>query len=178
MVTMQGERSVVDASAAMLQEELRGWRQIAILGLGNEFGGDDGLGLLAAQELEQNLTCTPRVNILTAGTAPENYTGLLRKLSPSHILIIDAAEMGERAGMIKRIDPAKIASQEPSTHSISLDMLAGYLERELNSKVIILGIQPKRICFGASMSDEVKTSIKQLIHLIKQSICNLSEDKL
>ena len=38
-----------------LKRELCGWRRVAILGLGNELGGDDGLGLLAARGIKQIL---------------------------------------------------------------------------------------------------------------------------
>jgi len=146
-----------------LKEELSGWKQIVILGIGNEFGGDDSLGLLAAQKLRQALSNMPGVEVLTAGTVPENFTGKLRRLSPSHVILIDAAELGERAGTIKLIDPHKIEKQPPSTHSIPLYMLVEYLEHELNCKVIILGIQPKRASFGGSMSDEVESSVNQLV---------------
>jgi len=169
------ERGSVKALAAMLEEELSGWKQIVILGLGNEFGGDDRLGLLAAQKIKQALSNTPRVEALTAGTAPENFTGLLRRLSPSHVIFIDAAEMGEGAGTIKLIEPYKIEKQPPSTHSVPLYMLAGYLEHELDCKVIILGIQPERLSFGASLSGEVESSVNRLVFVIKRLLSNLSE---
>ncbi len=178
MVTMEAERNSVTALAAMLDEELSGWKQIAILGIGNEFGGDDSLGLLAAQKLKQALPNTPRVEVLTAGTAPENFTGKLRRFSPSHVIFIDAAEMGERGGTIKLVEPYKIEKQPPSTHSIPLYMLAGYLEHELGCKVIILGIQPERTSFGASISGEVESSVNKLVLVIKQLLSNLSEAKV
>jgi len=172
-----GDDEEIATLRSQLRKELSGWKQIVILGIGNEFGGDDKLGLLAAQRLKEALPDIHRVEVLEAGNAPENFTGLLRKLSPSHILVIDAAEMGERAGVVKVIDPHKIEKQMPSTHGLPLYMLVEYLERELNSKVIILGIQPKRASFGVSMSDEVESSVNQLVLILKQLLGNLPEAK-
>ena len=158
-----GDDEEIATLRSQLEAELSGWKQIAILGIGNELGGDDKLGFLAARRLKKALSDTPRVEVLEAGSAPENFTGLLRKSSPSHVLLIDAAELGERAGTIKLIEPHKIEKQMPSTHSIPLCMLVEYLEQEIGSKVIILGIQPKSLSFGTSMSDEVKSSVNQLL---------------
>ena len=170
--------AVEDELKGRLEEALSGWKQIAILGIGNEFGSDDKLGLLAAQRLKAALPDMPRVDILAVGSAPENFTGLLRKISPSHVLLIDAAEMGENAGTISLIEPRKIEAQIPSTHSISLNVLVEYLEQEISSKVIILGIQPKKLSFGISVSGEVRKSVDQLVLVLKQLLGNLSETKV
>ena len=38
---------------------------------------------------------------LSAGAAPENCTGLLRRFRPDLVLLVDAAEMGEAAGAVR-----------------------------------------------------------------------------
>ena len=154
----------------MLEERLSGWKHIVILGIGNEFGGDDSLGIQAAQKLRRTLSNMPRVEVITAGIAPENFTGLLRKLSPSHVVLIDAAETGELAGTIELIEPHRIEKRMPSTHAIPLYMLTEYLEQELDAKVLILGIQPKRLSFGTAVSGEVEVSIDKLVSLLKEII--------
>lgn len=178
MVAVPEEKCSIKALASMLEEELSGWKQIVILGIGNEFGGDDKLGLVAAQKLTQVLSHIPGVEVLTVGTVPENFTGKLRKLSPSHIILIDAAEIGERAGTIKLIEPHKIEKQIPSTHNIPLYMLVEYLEQETGSKAIILGIQPKSLSCGTSVSGEVESSVNRLVFMLKQLLGNLSGAKV
>ena len=151
-----------------LEEALSGWEQTAIIGIGNELGYDDSLGLVAAHRLRETFLGIPRVEVLAAGTAPENFTGLLRRLSPSHILIIDAAEMGEAAGTIQLVDVDRMVEVLPSTHTLSLKMLAKYLEEEIGSKVIIIGIQPKELSFGTVVSEQVGDSVSDLVHLLEQ----------
>ena len=151
-----------------LEEALRGRKQTAILGIGNELGGDDSLGLLAAKAINKSLTNLPQVRVLLAGTAPENFTGTLRRLSPSHVILIDAAEMGEKAGTIKLIEPGSIGKQTPSTHSIPLYVLVEYIEKEIGSEVIILGIQPKDTTSGTPVSREARRSANRLALMLRQ----------
>jgi hydrogenase 3 maturation protease len=167
--------AIGDELEGKLEEALSGWTQIVILGIGNEFGGDDKLGLLTAHRLKEALSDVSRVDVLEAGNAPENFTGLLRKLSPSHTLVIDAAEIGKGAGTVRIIEPQEIQKQIPSTHSIPLYMLVNYLEHELGSKIIILGIQPKRLSFGAPISKEVGNSVNQLVLMLDRLLSNPPE---
>ena len=170
MVILQEEQTGSEALVSMLGEELSGWKQIVILGIGNEFNGDDGLGVRAALKLKRALSNTPRIDVIATGTSPENFTGLLRKLSPSHVVLIDAAELGETAGTIELIEPHRIEKRIPSTHTMPLYMLTEYLEQELGAKVLILGIQPESLSFGSAVSDEVEVSIDKLARLLVEII--------
>ncbi len=170
MVTIQEEQTGTEALASVLEEELSGWKQIVILGIGNEFSGDDSLGFQAARKLKRALSNTSGVEVLTVGTAPENFTGLLRKLSPSHVVLIDAAEMGEIAGAIELIEPHRIEKRMPSTHTMPLYMLTEYLEQELGARVLVLGIQPEGLSFGSAVSGEVEVSIDKLARLLVEVI--------
>ena len=170
MVALQKEQISTEALASMLEEKLSGWKQIVILGIGNEFSGDDSLGFQAARKLKRALSNISKVEVLAVGVAPENFTGLLRKLSPSHVVLIDAAEMGEIAGKIELIEPHRIEKRMPSTHTMPLYMLAEYLEHELGARVLILGIQPESLSFGTAVSDEVEASIDRLARLLVEII--------
>jgi len=158
-----------------VEEALSGWKRIAVLGIGNELGGDDGLGLLAAKKLKEALADIPNVEVLATGNAPENFTGLLRRLSPSHILLVDAAETGEKAGTIKLIKDREIVGSMPSTHSLPLYLLINYLKKELGSEVIVLGVQPKMLSFNTAISNEVECSIDELVLLLKEVLGNSLE---
>jgi hydrogenase 3 maturation protease len=170
MVALQKEQISTEALASMLEEKLSGWKQIVILGIGNEFSGDDSLGFQAARKLKRALSNISKVEVLAVGVAPENFTGLLRKLSPSHVVLIDAAEMGEIAGKIELIEPHRIEKRMPSTHTMPLYMLAEYLEHELGARVLILGIQPESLSFGTAVSREVRVSVDRLARLLVEII--------
>ncbi len=158
-----------------LEAELSGWQQIAILGIGNEFNGDDSLGVGAAKMLKKALLNIDGVEVLASGTCPENFTGLLRRLSPTHVLLIDAVESREKAGTIRLVNSNEIEEVMPSTHSLPLYMLVKYIEQELGAKAVVLGIQPKNLDFGTGLSTEVENSIGELVHVVKEIIVSSHE---
>jgi hydrogenase 3 maturation protease len=155
--------------------------RIAILGVGNQFRSDDGVGVLIARALSDRECAldTEQLLILEAGHAPENTTGELRRFAPDLVLIIDAAEMGEKPGCIQWIPEESIDGMSASTHSLPLSMLARYLTLELNCTVALLGIQPGSNIVGDSISAQVSHSIQEIVdeldasfQLIRQSTAN------
>jgi hydrogenase 3 maturation protease len=141
-------------------------KRIAVVGIGNEMRGDDAAGMLVARALGLRVVNLEHVRIIEGGHAPENATGELRKFSPDLVLLIDAADMGEAAGNIALISMEQIDGISASTHSLPLSMLARYLTLELNCEVALLGIQPKSVEMGASVSDEVNQAVKDIVEEI------------
>jgi hydrogenase 3 maturation protease len=146
--------------------------RIAILGVGNQFRADDAAGVLIARALS-NRECaldTDHLRIIEVGQAPENTTGELRKFAPDLVLIIDAAEMGQRPGTIQWIPEEAIDGMSASTHSLPLSMLARYLTLDLNCTVTLLGIQPGTNEVVGSTSLEVSLAIEEIVDQLDQSI--------
>jgi len=146
--------------------------RIAILGVGNQFRSDDAVGVLIARALStrQCALDTDHLRIIEAGHAPENTTGELRKFAPDLVLIIDAAEMGQRPGTIQWIPEEAIDGMSASTHSLPLSMLARYLTLDLNCMVTLLGIQPVSNDVGGEVSPEVLHAIQEVVEELDQSI--------
>jgi len=139
--------------------------RIAILGVGNQFRSDDGAGVLVARMLSERRCArdTDRVLVIEAGLAPENTTGELRKFAPDLVLIIDAAEMGDKPGAIQWVPVESIDGMSASTHSLPLSMLAQYLTLDLNCIVALLGIQPGSNSVSDKISPEVSHAIQEII---------------
>ena len=68
--------------------------------------------------------------LINGGSVPENFTGLIRKIDPSHIILIDASLMKRQAGEINIVNKDNIADISISTHSMSLAYLIKYLQME------------------------------------------------
>jgi len=101
----------MESLQARLRRELEGARTVAVLAVGSALRGDDAAGLLAAERLEKDYkpaSGCPSVAVLVAGTTPENLTGELKRLQPTHVIVIDAADMGEKAGHVALIEPAAL----------------------------------------------------------------------
>jgi hydrogenase 3 maturation protease len=136
--------------------------RIAIVGVGNEMRGDDAAGMLIVRALGLRVANLEGLRIIEGGHAPENATGELRKFSPELVLLIDAADMGKEAGSIALIPMEQIDGVSASTHSLPLSMLARYLTLELKCEVALLGIQPKSVEMGETVSDEVNQAVSDI----------------
>lgn len=139
--------------------------RIAILGIGNTLRSDDAAGVLVARRLrESRLTRGPEtVLVLEGGHAPENSTAQLRRFAPQFVVLIDAAEMGTAPGAIRWIDVEEMDGMSASTHTMPLSMLAKYLSLELDCEVKLLGIQPRSIDVGESVSAEVSRAVDEIV---------------
>jgi hydrogenase 3 maturation protease len=153
----------------LLKNRLKGARKIVVLGVGSDLRADDVAGLLVAEHLQHSLRGkkSGRLRVVFGDTAPENMTGPIRRHQPSHVVIVDSAEMEKKAGTITLIDSEKIEGVTFSTHQLPLSIMARYLGQELACEVLVIGIQPNSITFGGSVSSPVKKAAGQLAQILK-----------
>ena len=129
--------------------------------------GDDGAGVRAVKELAARLPATPGVLLIDGGTAPENYTGPLRRFQPNLILEIDAAQMDAPAGTTALLDWREADGLSASTHTLPPSVLAAYLTKELGCDVSLIGIQPRGLEFGEGLSPEVERAVQELADALR-----------
>lgn len=149
-----------------LNEFLKGYEKLLILGVGNELKRDDGVGPFIVDNLDEkdNVIC------INAKTVPENFTGKIRKEQPSHVIIVDACLMGGEAGDIKIVDKDDFVNIGISTHSMSLSYFVNYLERDNDFKIIFVGIEPETMEFGEELSEKIEKTAFYFINLLKEAI--------
>ncbi len=135
---------------------------ILILCIGNQEGGDDGIGPYIAERLKHKSSYDM---VLDCGTIPENYTGIIKRQKPKILIIIDAAEMNLPPGEIRIIPREKLGTMHLSTHGIPLSVFIKYLENEVPC-IILIGIQPETM--QGALSDPVKKSGDDLIKLLQK----------
>jgi len=150
----------------ILKKKLKDAKKIAVLGIGSELRGDDVAGLLVAEELKKNKNL--KLKVFFGSTAPENLTGEIIKYKPTHIVIVDSTDMGQKAGSIMLISPEEVGGISFSSHMLPVKMMVDYLLESLKCEIIIIGIQPKILMFGETISKEVKKSTKQISDAIRQ----------
>lgn len=136
---------------------------VVLLGVGNPLHSDDGAGPALADLLSE----VPDITAFNCGTAPENFTGIVRRLSPDLLIIADAAEMGLPPGTVRIIPPEKIHDTAVGTHMLPLYHLADFLA-DTSRKIIIIGIQPMSLEFGETLSDAVYSSLSELSLIIAE----------
>ncbi len=148
-----------------LKSKLKNKQKIVILGIGSDFRGDDASGLIAARIVLRRISrrkAAGRISAVFAESVPENITGLIRKIKPGYVIIIDSTHMGKKAGDFCLVEPSDIEKNLVSTHKVSLDVFARYLEQSIGCKMFIVGIQPKSIKFGSSVTKQVESAARKV----------------
>jgi hydrogenase 3 maturation protease len=149
----------------ILKNKLQNARRVAVLGIGSELRGDDIAGLLAAQQIEKTIakqTTSPEVRVFIGETAPENLTGEIKRFKPTHLIIIDAADLNKEPGHIEIMEPEAIGGTSFCTHSLPIKVMTDYLLQSFYCQVITIGIQPKTLTFGSQPTKEVVAAAKHL----------------
>lgn len=150
----------------ILKKKLENAKKVAVIGIGSELRSDDAAGLLVAEKLQKSKI--PKLKVFLGATAPENLTGEIIKYKPSHIIIIDSAEMNQKPGTMLLINPEEAGGISFSSHTLPIKMMVDYLFESLKSEILIIGIQPKTLMFGENVSKEVMGSVKKISNLIQK----------
>lgn len=159
-----------------LQSRLKGAKKIALLGVGSEFRADDAAGMLVAERVDKETRKQKNLPARQAGkktsvalkaflgaTAPENLTGEIIKFKPSHLIIIDTADLKQKPGTILLLDAKDLGEGVSfSTHKLPPKVMMDYFIQSLKCKIMLIGIQPKSIVFGKAVSREVLSSVKEV----------------
>lgn len=153
-----------------MKKFLKNHEKIAILGIGNEIKGDDAIGPIIAQKLSKLFHDNKDVAVFDGGTVPENYTGSIRKESPSHIILVDAVEMKKEPGYIRVVQKEEIANYNISTHAMPVSFLIKYMETTIGAEIILIGIQPKHMELDQNISKEIEVSIDKVVDAIFELI--------
>jgi hydrogenase 3 maturation protease len=133
-----------------------------VLGVGNDMNGDDGAGGGVVRELAARMAATPGVLLIDGGTAPESFTGPLRRFRPDLVIEIDAADQNQPAGTTAWIDWREADGMSASTHTLPPSVLATFLSADLGCRVALIGIQPATLEMGRGLSPEVATAVEHL----------------
>jgi hydrogenase 3 maturation protease len=153
------------ATGEQLFEQLNKLRgsKIVLVGIGNTLKGDDGAGPLVCQQLRQAKIC---VELIDAGTVPENYIQRIIKKTPQNLLIIDAIEFKASPGTIEIFEPEQLNSFVFSTHTLSPRLFAEMVTRNIEVDVFFVGIQPVHTRLGDPMSPQVCQAVQQLAKML------------
>jgi hydrogenase maturation protease len=158
-----GERGVKRAS-----RETACPAHIRVIGIGNEWRGDDAVGLLAARRLRGQ--GGSRAQVIEAETAGVELLDMMK--GADTVLLIDAMCSGQAPGTILRLD----ASDGPiathlfprSTHAIGVGE-ALELARTLGilpNKVIVYGIEAGDTDIGHPLSPQVDHALNEVLQLV------------
>ncbi|GAB6181476.1 HyaD/HybD family hydrogenase maturation endopeptidase [Desulfotomaculum defluvii] len=147
--------------------------QILILGLGNPFMGDDGIGIFVVEELEK-MEWPHDVRIIDVGTSIINY---LWEISQARqVIIIDALGAGGPPGCVYRLDMEDVMDYpNQDAHDMSLPTIIKWTRgiTGLPEGITIYGVEPEQLDFGKELSMVVKNTMPKIITEIKTEVQRL-----
>ena len=147
-----------------------------VIGIGNEYRGDDAVGLIVARRLRSQVPEGVRVFEESGEGAAlmEAWRGA------DFVILIDAVHSGGKPGAIHRIDAR--AEEIPgnffhySTHAFSVAEAVELARAlgELPPRLVLYGIEGKRFESGAALSPEVEAAAGETADRVKAELCTSS----
>ncbi len=137
--------------------------RVAVLGIGNDLSGDDAVGVWIARELASRVDPQGDCLVLAAGTAPENFTGPLRRFRPDLVLLVDAAHLAAEPGTIAWLDWQQTDGLSGSTHTLPPSVLAQFLVEELRCRLALLVVQPASLEFDSPLTPRVQRAAETIV---------------
>ena len=145
---------------------------VKIIGFGNKYRSDDGIGIRIVEELEK-LDFFKNIEIIDGGTSGTDLIFLIKGCSK--IIIIDAIDAGQNVGDVVNIkisDVEKFIKRDYkslSLHDLNLaDILKLIKALKINADISIIGVKPKKMDFGDRLSPEIEEKIPEIISLVKK----------
>ncbi|MDI6698391.1 MAG: hydrogenase maturation protease [Candidatus Saccharicenans sp.] len=156
-----------DRWVAFLNHELQGIDRLLVLGTGNALKADDAAGLLVASLLDRRLSRRQkaRVKVLRVYELIDAYNRRLKRLKPSHLIIVDAFDSGRQPGFIlaTRLETGRRKKKKISSEFYTL---LEKLSADSACRIYFLGIQPALLDFGHPISAPVKEACRKVADYI------------
>ena len=137
-----------------------------VLGLGNILNKDEGLGVQALKLLDARLGEQSEFELLDGGVLGLNLLMIVEECS--HLLILDAVNVGKPAGTVVELTKEQIplySGIQLSQHQVTfqevlgLAKIRGYLPEYLH----LIGIQPEDISTGLDLSQIIERSLPDVV---------------
>jgi len=156
----------------LLTERLKSASSVALLCVGAELRGDDGVGMRIGRILDQASAAHPRLQVHYGSSAPENCTGPIRAQEPSHLIIIDAAHLGDQPGSISLLERQQITGISFCTHALPLNVIVDFIvsSNPQLKDVLLLGIQPQAMGFDEPLTPLIEAVAQSVAETLRESV--------
>ena len=139
---------------------------VLVLGIGNLVMGDDAVGVIVAQRLQQGYRFPDNVEVVDGGTLGLDLLPKLENIT--NLIMIDAVETGQKAGTCVRLcgEELPIALEtKVSPHQMGLkDLLAvSELTGHSPQEMVLIGVQPGSIEMEIGLTAEVEVQLERII---------------
>jgi len=149
-----------------------------VVGVGNSIHSDDGVGVHALERLRHDPRLPPGVTLIDGGTLGIELLAYL--YDSSRLLLLDAVDVGKRAGTMVRMTGDELQSLPcgASVHQLGVaDLLATLpLVSETPREIVLLGLQPASTDWGTELSAPVAAELGNLVEAALEQLLVWSQE--
>jgi hydrogenase 3 maturation protease len=145
---------------------LKDAESVVVIGMGNELRADDAVGLQVVRFLKPYTT--NQLKVFEGHMTPEAFIRPICAEHPTHVLIVDAAELHMKPGVWRMLSSDEVKEDLFTTHAIPASEVAAEFQRRCSAKVAFLGIQPKLRETSLSLSMECLSAAKEIADIIRK----------
>jgi hydrogenase maturation protease len=136
-----------------------------VVGVGNTIHSDDGAGIHALRQLQQDPRLPGSVTFIDGGTAGIDLLAYVYDCP--RLLLLDAVDVGEQAGTVVRLADGELRGLPcgASVHQLGVaDLLATLpLVSDVPREIVLLGVQPASTDWGTELSPPVQSALGPLV---------------
>jgi hydrogenase maturation protease len=146
---------------------------ILVVGIGNEYRSDDGVGLVVARELQAKKL--PRISVIECNGDGAELMEMWKTIDM--VIFVDAVSSEAEPGTIYRLDaliqPIPVSFSFPSTHTFGVAEVLGLARalHQLPPRLMIYAIEGKNFTAGIGLSPKVKEAVREVVEQL--SLLNL-----
>lgn len=151
----------------------------AVVGVGNVLLKDEGVGVHVIRALQEAPPAgASALAIVDGGTCLETFS--LLPPGVEKLIVVDAVRGGSEPGTLYRFTPQEMGlSSGPPTSLHQLGLAEGLRMMAQTARapreIVILGVEPKEIGWGLSLSPEVEAQVPRIVERIKEEIGRLRD---
>jgi hydrogenase maturation protease len=139
-----------------------------VVGMGNPWRNDDGVGVRVAERLSRDPDLPPQVQVISVEDIIESYAFDIANRSVRNIVLVDAVTCpGTPVGSVifGTVSELEAATGEVSTHKLALRTVESVF-RQSGKETYLLGIVSADIDFGNEISAPVLAAADRVVDLV------------
>jgi len=142
-----------------------GSKKVVVAGIGDSLRADDNFGPKIVEKLQNKVR--KDILLLECETVPESYILNIEQFKPSHVLLIDAAEMGLQPGNSRLVGTETIPKTSAiSSHVLPLRVFCEYLQNVTGAKIAMLLVEPKSMELKEGLTPEIQAEARKLTKVL------------
>ncbi len=142
-----------------------------VVGMGNPWRNDDGVGVHVAQALSALPALSPGLQVMSVEDVIESYAFDIARLDVRNVLLVDAATVpGAPVGSVVfgKVNDLEATATNVSTHKLALRTVESVF-RQSGKETYLLGIVSENLDFGNEISAPVLAAAARIVDLVRSA---------